>query len=39
MQAPGHEPFIDGYLTDLREVTEKVRRGEIVSKGGRAQYT
>jgi hypothetical protein len=39
MQAPGHEPYIDAYLTDLREVAEKVRRGEIVSKGGRAQYT
>jgi glutamate/tyrosine decarboxylase-like PLP-dependent enzyme len=39
MQSPGHEPYVDAYLKDLREVAEKVRRGEIVSKGGRAQYS
>ena len=39
MQSPGHEPYIDAYLKDLREVAELVRRGEIVSKGGRAQYS
>lgn len=39
MQAPGHEPYVDRYLADLAEVTELVRRGEIVSKGGQAQYT
>ncbi len=39
MQSPGHEPYIDRYLADLREVAELARRGEIVSKGGRAQYS
>lgn len=39
MQAPGHEPFVDRYLADLAEVTELVRRGEIVSEGGQAAYT
>ena len=39
MQSPGHEPYIDRYLADLREVAELVRRGEIVSSGGRAQYS
>jgi sphinganine-1-phosphate aldolase len=39
MQSPGHEPYIDAYLADLREVAEMARRGEIVSKGGRAQYS
>jgi glutamate/tyrosine decarboxylase-like PLP-dependent enzyme len=39
MQSPGHEPYIDAYLRDLREVAELARRGEIVSKGGRAQYS
>ena len=37
--SPGHEPYIDAYLKDLREVAELARRGEIVSKGGRAQYS
>jgi hypothetical protein len=39
MQSPGHEPYIDRYLEDLREVSRLVRTGEIVSTGGRAQYT
>ena len=39
MQSPGHEPYIDRYLDDLRDVAEKVRRGEIVSEGGRARYS
>ncbi len=25
MQSPGHEPYVDGYLADLREVAELVR--------------
>jgi len=39
MQAPGHEPYIDRYLADLAEVAELVRRGELVSAGGRAAYS
>ena len=39
MQSPGHEPYVDHYLADLREVAELVRQGKIVSHGGRAQYT
>ncbi|HVA86796.1 MAG TPA: pyridoxal-dependent decarboxylase [Candidatus Saccharimonadales bacterium] len=39
MQSPGHEPYIDSYLADLREVAELVRRGEIVSDGGQARYS
>jgi len=39
MQSPGHEPYIDAYLKDLREVADLVRRGDITSKGGRAQYS
>lgn len=39
MQAPGHEPYVDRYLADLAEVAELVRRGELVSAGGRAVYT
>jgi glutamate/tyrosine decarboxylase-like PLP-dependent enzyme len=39
MQSPGHEPYVDRYLDDLREVSRLVRIGEITSKGGRAQYT
>jgi glutamate/tyrosine decarboxylase-like PLP-dependent enzyme len=29
MLSPGHEPFLDGYLNDLREVTEQVKAGEV----------
>jgi glutamate/tyrosine decarboxylase-like PLP-dependent enzyme len=39
MQSPGHEPYIDRYLADLREVAELVRSGELVADGGRALYT
>ncbi|MBM4408335.1 MAG: aspartate aminotransferase family protein [Chloroflexi bacterium] len=39
MQSPGHEPYIDAYLADLREVAELVRRGEITSEGGKARYS
>lgn len=39
MQSPGHEPYIDRYLADLREVAELVRSGRLVADGGRAQYT
>jgi len=39
MQSPGHEPYIDRYLADLREVAELVRSGQLVADGGRAQYT
>lgn len=39
MQSPGHGPYMDAYLADLREVAELVRHGDIVSSGGRATYT
>jgi glutamate/tyrosine decarboxylase-like PLP-dependent enzyme len=39
MQSPGHEHRVDPYLTDLREVAELVRSGQLTSEGGRAQYT
>jgi sphinganine-1-phosphate aldolase len=39
MQSPGHEPYVDRYLADLRDVAELVRQGELTSDGGRARYT
>jgi hypothetical protein len=39
MQSPGHEPYVDRYVADLREVAELVRQGELTSDGGRARYT
>jgi glutamate/tyrosine decarboxylase-like PLP-dependent enzyme len=39
MQSPGHEPYIDRYLADLREVADLVRSGELTADGGRARYT
>jgi len=39
MQSPGHEPFVDAYLADLREVAEEVRSGRLTTDGGRARYT
>lgn len=39
MQSPGHEPYVQRYLADLREVAELVRSGELTSEGGRARYT
>jgi glutamate/tyrosine decarboxylase-like PLP-dependent enzyme len=39
MQSPGHEPYVDAYLADLREVVELVRSGELTSEGGQARYT
>jgi sphinganine-1-phosphate aldolase len=39
MQSPGHEPFVDRYLADLRDVAELVRRGELTAEQGRARYT
>jgi len=39
MQSPGHEPYVDKFIADLREVTELVRKGELTSAGGRARYT
>ncbi len=39
MQSPGHEPYIDRYLADLRDVADRVRSGEIVNEGGRARYS
>ena len=39
MQSPGHEPYVDAYLADLREVADLVRSGRLTSDGGRARYT
>jgi glutamate/tyrosine decarboxylase-like PLP-dependent enzyme len=39
MQSAGHEPFVDSYLADLREVVELVRSGRLISEGGQAAYT
>jgi sphinganine-1-phosphate aldolase len=39
MQSPGHAPFVDAYLKDLREVTELVRAGSLADDGQRAVYT
>ncbi|HEV8489934.1 MAG TPA: aminotransferase class V-fold PLP-dependent enzyme [Candidatus Limnocylindrales bacterium] len=39
MQSPGHEPYVERYLADLREVAELVRSGQLTSEGGRARYT
>jgi glutamate/tyrosine decarboxylase-like PLP-dependent enzyme len=39
MQSPGHEPYVDKFVADLREVTELVRSGALISAGGRARYT
>ena len=39
MQSAGHEPYVDAYLADLREVAELVRSGQLTADGGRASYT
>jgi hypothetical protein len=39
MQSPGHEPFVDAYLADLREVAGLARRGKLSTEGVRARYT
>lgn len=39
MQSPGHEPYVDRYVADLRAVADEVRRGERTSVAGRARYT
>lgn len=39
MQSPGHAPYVDNYIADLREVAELVRRGDITTTEGRARYT
>ena len=39
MQSPGHEPYVEAYLRDLEEVVERVRAGEIGSRGEQAAYT
>jgi glutamate/tyrosine decarboxylase-like PLP-dependent enzyme len=38
MLSPGHEPFLDGYLSDLREVVELVRAGKIVRQRDELKY-
>lgn len=38
MLSPGHEPFLDGYLSDLREVVELVREGTIVRQREELKY-
>lgn len=39
MQSPGHEPYVEAYMADLREIAEEVRRGERCEVAGRARYT
>ena len=39
MQSPGHEPYVDAYMADLREVVEDVRSGALTTTEGRANYT
>jgi hypothetical protein len=39
MQSPGHEPYVDTFVADLREVTELVRSGKLTSTDGKARYT
>ncbi len=39
MQSPGHEPYVEAYMADLREIAEEVRRGERGAVVGRARYT
>ena len=39
MQSPGHEPYVDAYMADLREVVEDVRSGALTTTEGRASYT
>jgi len=39
MQSPGHEPYVDRYVADLREVVEEVRSGALTTTEGRARYT
>jgi glutamate/tyrosine decarboxylase-like PLP-dependent enzyme len=39
MQSPGHEPYVDRFVSDLREVSELVRSGQLTSTSGRARYT
>jgi glutamate/tyrosine decarboxylase-like PLP-dependent enzyme len=39
MQSPGHEPHVDRYMADLREVAEEVRSGALTTTEGRATYT
>jgi glutamate/tyrosine decarboxylase-like PLP-dependent enzyme len=39
MQSPGHEPYVDKFVADLREVTDLVRGGQLTSTAGQARYT
>ena len=39
MQSAGHEPYVDAYLADLREVADLVRSGRLTSDSGQATYT
>ncbi len=39
MQSPGHEPFVDAYLSDLEQVVELVAAGKITARGTGANYT
>ena len=38
MLSPGHDAFIDRYLSDLREVVERVKRGEVVRERDEIKY-
>ena len=39
MQSPGHEPYVDAYLSDLEDVVELVAAGKITASGPEANYT
>jgi sphinganine-1-phosphate aldolase len=39
MQSLGHAPYFAPYVEDLRTVAARVRDGELVSRGGIANYT
>ena len=39
MQSPGHEPYVDAYLSHLEDVVELVASGEITALGPEATYT
>ena len=39
VQSPGDEPFVDAYLSDLKDVVGLVASGEIIARGPKADYT
>ena len=39
MQSPGHEPYVDAYLSDLEDAVELVASATITDRGPEANYT